>query len=606
MGFLVVTDVRLSGQQFDLIAEKQVAGGVQLRIAVECKYLSRGKVANQDVIDFKNVFNALRDSQQFTHGVLVTNADFSADAKAIAHGSNTIALKRLSQLEDEVLGLPASYFDFVLKYEDSKIYDTYIDLEAEGHFPIRPTKNANLSVVSENFSSIENAIMKWAISKEHGFLSILGDFGSGKTTLLHKIKYICCKKYLEGINLTKPIMLPLRDFAKAVDLDDFLLTCLRQELGREVSLNLIWDLIESGAALLLLDGFDEISTGTDRAARAQFFYDLAPLIRSQSKAIMTCRPAYFVSEEEYTQLLARVESDTFGVSPFYVMHESRRFAERLAVHDAVRRALHTRYLSRRRKALTSVPTGTVTLALLDDARIDKYLACHSDALRTAQKATWSEVKSFLLSIYDIRDLMSRPLLLDMVVEVVLDGRIDIHSPAANVGPSSLYENYTEMHFAIDWEKGQSRQFLTTEERRLFAQAVAWAMFRRESIEVSYEDIVLLVQENENVLERLKDKVTIHNLEEVVSDVQICAFLTRCGKHGFRFVHRSFMEFFAARYIKCIVEDGKRSDCFDELLPYEILYFLGGLRCSRIASWRSSTTASETRHTVGQTDSGEIW
>jgi len=87
MGSSVVPNVRLSGQQFDLIAEKPVVGGIRIRMAIECKYLSRGNVSNQAVLDFIHAYNVIRDKQRFTHGTLITNAGFSADAKSIPYDS---------------------------------------------------------------------------------------------------------------------------------------------------------------------------------------------------------------------------------------------------------------------------------------------------------------------------------------------------------------------------------------------------------------------------------------------------------------------------------------------------------------------------------------
>jgi Restriction endonuclease/NACHT domain len=575
MGFSVETDVRLSGQQFDLIAEKYLVGGIQLRMPIECKYLSKGTVSNQHVLDFVSTFNAVRDRERFTHGAIVTNANFSRDAKSIVHASPAIALKTLPQLEDDALGLPSAYFAYTQRYENSLIRDTYIDLGARGCLPSPRPRTPSSPSTERDFPSIETAILTWAKSEHPGFLSILADFGSGKTTLLRRLQYLCCKSYLRDEPIPRPLFFPLRDLTRAIDLNDFMLNCARTELGIEIPIDLIWRLIRSGKALLLLDGFDEITTRTDRSTREQHFYDLAPLIHTPSKSIMTCRPAYFVSDEEYHHLLETVENDTFGASRFYVIHESRRFEEKLALHDAHRETLRARYLEPPRPHLTGAPTGTVALALLDDSRIDAYLRRHNSAFRTRHRADWQEVKTFLLSIYDVRDLMSRPLLLEMITEVLLHGDIDLDSPSATVGPSSLYENYTEIHFAIDWRKGLSRQFLTTEERRLFAQAIAWSMFEKASIEVTYDDIAQVVRHNEHILQNLQTKVTLQNVEEVISDIQICTFLTRVGKDGFRFVHRSFMEFFLARYIKGLLESDASDVFFDKSIPHEVLYFLGG-------------------------------
>ena len=43
-GYSVERDVLLDGQQVDLLAKRQLPGAGPVRIAVECKYLSKGKI----------------------------------------------------------------------------------------------------------------------------------------------------------------------------------------------------------------------------------------------------------------------------------------------------------------------------------------------------------------------------------------------------------------------------------------------------------------------------------------------------------------------------------------------------------------------------------
>lgn len=51
MGYQVKLNLKLSGQQVDVLAEKIFPGAGLSKIAIECKYLSLGSVGNQVVFD---------------------------------------------------------------------------------------------------------------------------------------------------------------------------------------------------------------------------------------------------------------------------------------------------------------------------------------------------------------------------------------------------------------------------------------------------------------------------------------------------------------------------------------------------------------------------
>jgi hypothetical protein len=62
LGYEVEKDVDIDGQQIDLLLSHNKPGIGKACYIVECKYKSKGKVDNQEVIDFIAVCNALRRS----------------------------------------------------------------------------------------------------------------------------------------------------------------------------------------------------------------------------------------------------------------------------------------------------------------------------------------------------------------------------------------------------------------------------------------------------------------------------------------------------------------------------------------------------------------
>ena len=104
LGYKVQRNVRLAGQQIDLLLTKMMSGAGMAKIVVECKYRSQGSVENQEVFDFISMFKAIMEPFRLTAGVMVTNARYTADAKSAIQGSPHIWLRTVQDLEDEIFG----------------------------------------------------------------------------------------------------------------------------------------------------------------------------------------------------------------------------------------------------------------------------------------------------------------------------------------------------------------------------------------------------------------------------------------------------------------------------------------------------------------------
>ena len=53
--------------------------------------------------------------------------------------------------------------------------------------------------------------------------------------------------------------------------------------------------------------------------------------------------------------------------------------------------------------------------------------------------------------------------------------------------------YTSMHLEIDWHKGESRHFLTKEQRRAFSEAVAIGMLEKGTLEINFDEIIEIIR-----------------------------------------------------------------------------------------------------------------
>ena len=144
-----------------------------------------------------------------------------------------------------------------------------------------------------------------------------------------------------------------------------------------------------------------------------------------------------------------------------------------------------------------------------------------------------------MALYDIKDLMTRPILLAMITDTVVFGGLDIGSKSVRGRTATLYQLYTALQFDRDWEKGDTRRRLSTRERRLFTQMVALTMFANGTLEVTYNQILGLVRSSMRLPEIVQ--LFTEDTSRACHRRIRCTFFNRDG-NKFRFVHKSFVGF----------------------------------------------------------------
>jgi hypothetical protein len=79
-GYDIKQNYSISGTDFDLLCEKEVAPHIKVSIVVECKFKSgRGKVGPLDVEKLSNKFKYAKDFG-ITHAVIICNNGFTTAA----------------------------------------------------------------------------------------------------------------------------------------------------------------------------------------------------------------------------------------------------------------------------------------------------------------------------------------------------------------------------------------------------------------------------------------------------------------------------------------------------------------------------------------------
>jgi hypothetical protein len=130
LGFAVERNVKLNGQQVDLVVRKTLAGVGEIRFLIECKFLSSGKLSNQEVHNFVSYIQSCKERLSITGGVIVCNRDFSMDAKLACIDQKNVQLKRQIDLEKDLFDVSDILRHSVRAFEQQDVFTQYVALSS--------------------------------------------------------------------------------------------------------------------------------------------------------------------------------------------------------------------------------------------------------------------------------------------------------------------------------------------------------------------------------------------------------------------------------------------------------------------------------------------
>lgn len=327
------------------------------------------------------------------------------------------------------------------------------------------------------------ALNEWLVSYRRVGL-VLGPFGSGKSTLLAEWCHWCWKIGTHP----RPLLLSLA------------------EVGREQD---PWDALARAAGLT--------DSAGDRAA-------LALLIARRE--LMPCfdgldEMATRITADELGERVGRLLAAVTGGGRVLLASRDHYFAGGTIVAKAVGRALEAALGG------TEAP-WTMRISPLEDAQIQGLLGKLFPAEEAAR--VWERI----LRIYDLRDLIKRPLLLGIVL-ATLD-RID---PDARIGQADLYEVYLQAW--LDRTRSDEDGALTDGLKQAFAESLAEQLWRSGQRSCGWQELKRSVR-------RLVPGELPEDLLAAARplEVQGGTFFAREVSDRYRFTHKSFLEFFLAR------------------------------------------------------------
>ncbi|MGZ3628164.1 MAG: pentapeptide repeat-containing protein, partial [Ktedonobacteraceae bacterium] len=341
---------------------------------------------------------------------------------------------------------------------------------------------------------IEGYIDRWLddTSKEH--ISILGEFGTGKTWFVLYYAWISLKRYREakarGTERPRlPLVVPLRDYAKAVSVESLFSEFFFRKY--EIPLpgySAFEQLNRMGKLLLLFDGFDEMADRVDRQKMINNFWELARVVVPGAKVILTCRTEHFPNATEGRALLsAELQASVANLSG-----ESPQFE-------------------------------VLKLDYFDDDQIRQVLSFRTNT---------ATVES-IMGNKNLQDLARRPVMTEIILTALPD--IDSGKP---VDLSRVYL-YAVRH-KLEEDIKNERTFTSLADKLYFLSELSWEMLSTDQMSLNYRLFPDRIRHLFGpVVQEKKD------LDHWHYDMMGQTLLIRNDDGDYTPAHRSLLEFFVA-------------------------------------------------------------
>jgi hypothetical protein len=374
----------------------------------------------------------------------------------------------------------------------------------------------------------------WLADKTRRHLAITGEYGQGKSTAMLAFCVQWAKTYLAngGGSERIPLLIELRGQNPAEsDAVAFLSTwAVRYGLNP----NQLYNLIRSGEAIVIFEGFDELRNAGRAFDRHEHFNALWGMAFPQTKLIFTGRPNFFLDEEEKNRTL-RVDEDAGA--------DGNAF------------------------------TQLWELALLTIDEVAQVASGYGRDLGKAITRAAEADPAFL-------EIVSRPSMLP-VVATIWPSIEELRNRGYSITSALLLERYIAAEYKrkeAEIENTQREAGTTTyillprEVREVFTAAVVWKMAGSDSrntitrrtfnavIDGSYADVFLRIFQAHDVSdklimavrsfeERFKEETPAERRERVASEIASTGLFVldpAGGPDNLRFSHKQFYEYMIAK------------------------------------------------------------
>ncbi len=382
---------------------------------------------------------------------------------------------------------------------------------------------------------LDDILEDFLANEERHFLTLLGDFGTGKSSFSLHYFIQLAKRYVQDQAGRIPIFISLKDYPGKINIEDFIAREFYETFKIELSFHIFQRLALQGKFIFFVDGFDEMASLSDRQVTEENFKELTKLTfenilfmtnssrrnLNANKVFLTCRTHYFFDEDQERKII-----------------------------KSSRTVLYRDYATKTNYELTRI-----NLKEFSVKQIEEYVFKH-----TRNKETTQNILGIINDTYNLKELSIRPILLDMIVKTLpsLKNKTEVNA-------AELYKAYTEMWILRDDNRSQ----MTAEGKRAFMWELAFKMFMKGGkIFLHYTEID---KPEEKYLKQgfQNQKDDYYYMYETTT----CSFLNRDEKGNYKFIHKSFMEYFLAEYYFSRIKNQEKRICEPFSLNLETTFFL---------------------------------
>ncbi|MDQ7903986.1 NACHT domain-containing protein [Phytohabitans sp. ZYX-F-186] len=441
-----------------------------------------------------------------------------------AQGVWLVARRRISTAAEEAAATDGSvlcltFEDLVDMAADFEPYVEWLDREVERlqlparYVPLschRDDPDGTSSEYPWRDGGLDRYAARWLADTAREHLSVLGEFGSGKSWFSLHLAWQLSKAWRaareeRGPRPRLPLLIPLRDYAKAADVGAVVYKFLSE---RNIALNeRVFDYLNrTGRLLLIFDGFDEMAARVDRQTMVANFWELAKVTHPGTKVLLSGRTEHFPDADETRRLLGG-EVYAAVVPP---EGETPRF-------------------------------DVVEISPLDDEQIGRMIRG-----RTADE----EVVAWVTGDPGLRDLLRRPVMSDLVLTAL---------PEIQAGePVDLSHVYLyAIRHKLDEDIKAERTFTSRADKLYFLCELAWEMESTSALSMHYRLFP------ERLRAYFGAAVAERDLDHWEHDMRAQTLLNRDAAGEYTPAHRSLLEWFVA--YKFAAELGVLGGAFLDLL-----------------------------------------
>ena len=373
-------------------------------------------------------------------------------------------------------------------------------------YKLENEENSNLN--------LEDYVTHWLKnSPVHKHLTLLGDYGMGKTSFLKFYSNKLANEILNNEEIIRyPVFISLNNTSpRHGGIKKTISAFVAENLG--VDYELFEILIHKGKILFLLDAFDEmgfVGTHDDRFKQINEIWKLA---FKNNKILLSGRASYFPSDFELKQTLNIIskEDEVIQTQPY---------------------------------------CSSIRLELLNESQIKNYISKYFKEERSLQFFKWLENSPSIL------ELCKRPSLMHIIREMLPN----LHRKDSKeiTTPGNAIEKYIDYWINRQVSKNIQSAFSNDIKKRKFIKSffrhIAIHIFQSKQYKVSSE----FVKEE---LHKFIDDYGIANLskkyqKEGFENEILTAYFIEVENDYFRFVHKSFFEFFVAKEIILLLKNNE--------------------------------------------------